>query len=219
MRLGKSNPNMNNSYEKYGLNSFIFTIIESCEKSVLIEREKYWADQYKLSGFTLFNCGDFIDNPTRGVKISEDRKKHLRELSLGDKNPSYGKMWVHKKNKQFFIKKHDFQKYEKNGYKAGLSPEHKEKIGKTLKTLNRKMSDDNRKKLIECAKKPKTEIHKLNLSKSKILLCGVKVKCVDTGEVFDSYISAAIKHNTSFQAIRQSIKRNGKCCGLTFIHI
>jgi len=219
MRLGRCNPILYNSYKKYGLDSFIFSIIENCDRSVLIEREKYWVEQYKLSGFTLFNYGDCIENPTRGTKLSEEMKSHLRSISLGEKNPSYGKIWIHKGEDRLFIKKTDYPEYEKNGYVVGLPKNIKDKISKGLKKLNRKIGEDNLKKLIEIAKKPKTKDHKKNLSKSRILLYGIKVKCIDTGEVFDSYTEAAIKYNTSYQAIRQSIKRNGKCCGLTFINM
>jgi hypothetical protein len=48
---------------------------------------------------------------------------------------------------------------------------------------------------------------------------GVKVKCIETGEIFDSYTQAAEKFNTSYQAIRQSILNNGTCAKHKFVKI
>ena len=49
-RLNQGNPIMLNSYNKYGMESFIFEIIEECDENILIEREIYWADFYKKEG-------------------------------------------------------------------------------------------------------------------------------------------------------------------------
>ena len=64
------NPKINNCITKYGKNVFSFSIIELCLVENLIEREQFWADYYKESGSNLLNCGDYVESPTRGIKLS-----------------------------------------------------------------------------------------------------------------------------------------------------
>jgi group I intron endonuclease len=190
LKNGKHNKNLLNSYNKYGIDSFIFEVLEECDVLDLIKREIYWADFYKNQGFVLFNCGEFIDNPTRGVPISEERKKKM-SLSLMGKIP-------HNKNKK--------------------APDWvKEKISQRQKEIGRKPTQENIEKLREIAKLPKSEQHKKNISESKKKSIGVKVICVQTGEHFNSLIDAGNKFNISYTAIRQSIIKNGKCRGHNFI--
>jgi group I intron endonuclease len=211
LKYNRSNPNLQNSYNKYGKDSLKFEIIEQCEEKYLIEREIYWAETIKNDGFEIFNVGEFIESPTRGIKLSENHKNKLRQKFEGEKNPSYQKIWVHKGEDEKYIKKEEYSLYEKDGYIKGLSNSHKTNISLSQKEIGRKMTEYNKIKLKESNIRPKSEKHKLNLSISKKKSCGVKVLCLETGEVFDSYTDAAIKFNTSYQAIRQAIIREGKC--------
>lgn len=204
-RLNQGNPIMLNSYNKYGMESFIFEIIEECDENILIEREIYWADFYKKEGKILFNCGEFIDNPTRGTKLSDEFKLWLRDKSMGDKNPAFGKIWVHKDNDDKFIPKEKLSEYENNGYIKGLSDGHKKKISENQ--FGRKMSEKNKEILIKLAKRPKTDEAKKKMSETRTKLLGIKVYCLQTEEFFNSYTEAAIKNNTTYQSIRQSIQR------------
>ncbi len=188
MQFGRGNKNMLNSYKKYGVNSFQFEILEECNVSDLIKREIYWADFYKLNGYTLFNCGDFIESPTRGVEVSLETRLKISKSLIGNTRT--------KGKKQ--------------------TEETRKKISESLKKLGRKMSTENLEKLRFANKKPKSQETKLKLSKIKTEMIGIKVLCVDTNDVFNSYKEAADKFNTNYQAIRQAILRNGKCCGLTF---
>lgn len=185
------NPNMLNSYKKYGIDSFVFEILEKCEIDELIKKETYWAEKYKSEGYILFNCGEFIDNPNRGIKYGEDVRAKISKSLLGN---------THTK-----------------GHK--VKEETKAKISASLKKLGRKLSKENIEKLREAAKKPKSEEAKLKMSKIRIEMKGIKVLCIDTNETFNSYKEAAEKFKTDYQGIRQSILRNGKCHGLTFKHI
>jgi group I intron endonuclease len=190
LKRGKHNQNLLNSYNKYGMDSFIFEILEECNVLDLIKREIYWADFYKNKGYILFNCGEFIENPTRGVPLSEERKKKM-SLALKGIIP-------HNKNKK--------------------APDWvREKISQRQKEIGRKPTQENIEKLRAIAKLPKSEQHKKNLSESKKKSIGVKVICVQTGERFNSLIDAGNKFNISYNAIRQSIIKNGKCRGHNFI--
>lgn len=216
LKNNRSNPNLQQSYNKYGINSLTFEIIEECTVTDLIEREQFYATKYKNDGIKLFNIGEFTENPTRGIKLSKERIDNLKEKLKGLKNPSYGKIWVYKDDEVFFIKKEDLSLYEKNGYTKGLSNSHKTNISKRQKEIGRKMSDENKKILIQINKLPKTKEHKENLSKMRTLLFGVKIMCEETNEIFNSYTEAANKFNTSYQAIRQSIINSGTCCNHRF---
>jgi len=215
-KYNRANPIIQNSFNKYGLDSFKFDVIEECDVSNLIDREQFYADKYRNEGIELFNIGDFVANPTRGIKLSEKHLQKLKDFFAGNKNPSFGKIWIHKNEEVKYIKKEEFHIYEKDGYVKGLSESHKINISKRQKEIGRPMSESNRNKLIEVNKKPKTEAHKLNLSKSKIELCGVKILCIETNEIFNSLKEAADKFNTNYQGIRQAILRGGTCCKYHF---
>ncbi len=83
------------------------------------------------------------------------------------------------------------------------------KISATLKKNGRKMSDDNKRKLIEKNRLPKSKEHKQKLSDTK----SQAVICVETKEVFKNSIVAGKAHYVCGEAIRQSIKTGGKSCG------
>lgn len=190
LRIGKHNQNLLNSYNKYGMDSFVFEVLEECDVLDLINRETFWADWYKKNGFELFNYGIFIDNPTRGVPLTDEHKKKM-SLKLIGKIP-------HNKNKK--------------------APDWvRDKISKRQKEIGRKPTLENIEKLRAIAKLPKSEQHKKNISESKKKSIGVKVTCVQTGERFNSLIDAGNKFNISYTAIRQAIIRNGKCRGHNFI--
>lgn len=212
LKLNKSNPNLQNSFNKYGLQNIKFEVIEECDISVLIEREQHYANEYRNNGIELFNVGHFLSNPTRGIKLSLERLEKLSEDFIGNKNPSFGKIWIYKGDEVRYIKKEEYDFYENDGYLKGLSKQHKKNISKRQKEIGRPMTQFNKIKLIECNKKPKSFQHKLNLSKSRIDFCGVKVLCIETNEIFYSLKEAADKFNTNYQGIRQSIIRGGTCC-------
>jgi group I intron endonuclease len=212
LKYNCSNPNLQNSYNKYGFNSLLFEVIEECNINDLIERETFWANKYRNDGIELFNIGEFIENPTRGTKLSEHRLQELRDKFKGDKNPSFGRVWIYKDELVKYVKKEDLIYYEKLGYVKGLSKSHKLKISKKQKEIGRTMTEHNKEILKIINKKPKSKEHKLNLSNSRKLIYGVKILCEETNEIFNSYIDAAKKFNISYQAIRQSIKNNGTCC-------
>lgn len=188
MKNNRGNPNMLNSYKKYGNTSFSFEVIEECDVKMLIEREIYWANFYKSQGYVLFNCGDFIESPTRRLKPSLEIRQKISKSLLGN---------TRTKGKK-------------------VTEETKNKISNSLKLLGRKMSQSNLEKLRVANKKPKSEEHKLNISKSRTESYGIKLICLDTNEIFNSYKEAADKFNVPYQGIRQAILRNGKCSGLKF---
>ena len=43
----KSSPHLQNAYNKYGEDKFVFSILEECTDDLLAEREEYWIAYYK----------------------------------------------------------------------------------------------------------------------------------------------------------------------------
>lgn len=211
LRKNISNPNLQNSYNKYGLSSFVFEVLEECQLENIIEREIFWANKYKNENIELFNTGVFVDNPTRGIKFDEARIQKQKDYFKHHKNPAEGRKWVYRNDEQKYVKQDELTLYFDMGFVLGLCKSHKNKISKRQKEIGRKPTEHNILLLKEHARKPKSEICKQRLKEIHTLMKGVKVKCIETGEIFDSYAEAAKKFNTSYQAIRQSILNNGTC--------
>ena len=215
------------SYNKYGIESFVFEILEEVNDSnCLTTKEQYWIDYYnsmdKNFGYNMKGAGPkgklsqesknklsrkikeyykCNDNPMLGkkhsieskLKISKHRKgipvtdeqkeklskalknrkfskEHKEKLSLskkGEKNPMYGKegYW---KNKNI---SEETKLKISNSHKGKLMDE-KTKIALELSRKKRIESgeyfnEETRKRLSEINKRPKTEEHKLNESKSQ----------------------------------------------------
>jgi group I intron endonuclease len=91
------NQHLQNSYNKYGKESFIFTIIEECEcmKEILLDREQYYINtmnpEYnilKIAGSTLgFNHSIEtklkISNSTIGIKKSKEHCENIKNSQKG----------------------------------------------------------------------------------------------------------------------------------------
>ena len=41
------NPHLQNAWNKYGEDNFVYSILEECDVSILLEREQYYIDKYK----------------------------------------------------------------------------------------------------------------------------------------------------------------------------
>lgn len=84
----------------------------------------------------------------------------------------------------------------------------KDKISATLKQNGRKMSDYNKEQLLKTIKGvPKSPETKRKLS----IANGMSVRCIETGQIFNSIKSAARYFEASDTAIHQAIRKNQKC--------
>jgi group I intron endonuclease len=55
LRGGKhENPNLQEAYDKYGKDAFVFKILEHCEPDKLLEREEHWINKF------LDNCYNVV---------------------------------------------------------------------------------------------------------------------------------------------------------------
>ena len=77
---------LQNAWNKYGEKNFIFEPIEFISENITIEREQFWIDKLKPQYNISKKAGS-----TKGCTHTEETKRKLRELNLGEKNPNYGK--------------------------------------------------------------------------------------------------------------------------------
>lgn len=88
------NPKMQNCFDKYGEDSFIFEIVEYCENTNLLMREQYWIDTLKPN----LNVRKIADSNI-GIKWSSQTKNKMSKAKIGKKmidmiGKTYGKLTV-----------------------------------------------------------------------------------------------------------------------------
>lgn len=89
------NPYLQNAWNKYGSESFEFSIIELCSTDQLTILEQFHADTLKEQNVTLYNIGKYFDSPRRGVPLSKNQRQKISNARTGrftgKDNPFYGK--------------------------------------------------------------------------------------------------------------------------------
>lgn len=80
-------PAMQNAYNKYGLEVFVFEVLEYCKKSDCISREQYYLDLLKPD----YNCCK-VAGSTRGVAASDFQKARAKEVHKGNQY-NKGRVW------------------------------------------------------------------------------------------------------------------------------
>lgn len=127
------NTKLQTSFNKYGKEQFLISIIELCEKHELLIKEQFWIDELqscnKEFGFNLRKKAE----SNLGFKHSLKTKKLMSKVHKG-----YVKTEEHRKNlsKAHSGRKHSPERIEKNrNAQLGktLSKEHKEKLKAALK--------------------------------------------------------------------------------------
>lgn len=75
------NKHLQNAWNKYGESEFTFTIIENCEVDNLTVREQYFLNTLKPQYNICPTAGSSL-----GWKHSEETKRHLSKVGMGNKN-------------------------------------------------------------------------------------------------------------------------------------
>ncbi len=149
LRLGiHDNRHLQASFTKHGEAAFEFTIVELVEESDLVHREQATVDALRGAGMPLYNIGDFVDVPLRGVK--------------GEKHPHFGR----KLSPEHRVK--SGQPGERNPmFGRKHSEESKRKM--SIHSTGKKMSDEARAKMSQAGKgKAKSEEHKAKIRAANI---------------------------------------------------
>lgn len=193
--------------EKYGLENFDVLILEkNINLEDLDEREQYWMDYYnsydKNIGYNICREASttrgFVHSEETKKKISEARKRMFKEypemIKSGKDNPMFGKT-MSDENKEKLKNRNIGNQYAK-GCHWKATEEFKEKhrqlmLGKQY-CLGRKLSQETRDKISESNRRRIiTDETRDKLSKSHIGKTARKVKCVETGVIYESIKEAA----------------------------
>lgn len=143
-----SNEHLVSAWNKYGENSFEFSVIEECKKDILIEREQHWMDFYKAMD------REFGYNKTKAQPFSHFSEETREKMSKAKKGRK-----LSERTKKLIGK-------AVTGH--ALSDEAKRKIGEkvTAAQTGRKHSEETRKKMKESRnKRVYTEEEKAELSR------------------------------------------------------
>lgn len=98
------------SYNKYGINNFVFEILEICSQDLLSEREQFWINHFN-SYKNGYNVSFSTTKPMLGRKHTEETKKIMSEKRIGIKLKKETKEKLSSINKG---KKYDIYTEERN---------------------------------------------------------------------------------------------------------
>ena len=87
LQLNKhENSKLQNHYNKYGKEDFVFSILIGCDKQDLICTEQFYIDAYNPFFNICKKAGSCL-----GVKHSSETRKKVSDATKGEKHPNYGK--------------------------------------------------------------------------------------------------------------------------------
>lgn len=107
------NAHLQNAFNKYGRENFVFQVLELCGEQRLIEKETRWVNVLRKHKFALYNVRECVDS-NLGRKLSAEHKAkisaaligktksaqhraNIAAAKLGELNPMYGKIPYNKK--------------------------------------------------------------------------------------------------------------------------
>lgn len=213
------------AWNKYGEDNFAFYVVELCDVESLNTRESHY-----IKKFNSFKCGYNMTEGgegTRGYHHSEEYKQYWSNQRKGIPKTDEAKrnMSLAKKGKP--LKNHDTEKV-REGYKIVSqklkgrkhTEEHKRKNSESHKgripwnkgmhfekeehPLFGKHHSDETKRKISQANKGKKRTYDQKLA------CAKKVRCVETGEVFNSITEAANAYSVSVHSISKVLNGHHK---------
>lgn len=78
------NQYLQNAFNKYGKENFIFVVIEYVEdKNILLEREQFWIKELNCCDKNIGYNARLIPNSNLGIKISEETRKRMSASQKG----------------------------------------------------------------------------------------------------------------------------------------
>ena len=73
------------AWNLYGSNSFVFSVVESAPKNILILREQAWIDCYWDFG-VLYNTARYAETSALGLKRTTEQRQRISAACMGRKN-------------------------------------------------------------------------------------------------------------------------------------
>lgn len=150
-----TNQYLQNSYNKYGYESFEYSVLEECEENDLTKREQYWIDYY--GGIESSKTYNYKEASSKGHLNKDARvriSKNLKGRFKGENNPYYGKHHSEeirnkikeKRAKQIITDEHkqNISKGVRKAFETGIPQNN---ISKALKGKKKNISNEAKKKL------------------------------------------------------------------------
>lgn len=132
------------SFKKHGVQSHEFEVLELCDKSVLLNRERYYQDKYDAIGVNGLNCkltttsdrsGHHseqtrlkISMSNKGKRCSDEAKEKMRAAKIGKKMPEKQRILMVGRTLSESTKMKISQRLEGNTYSLGRVPANAKKI-------------------------------------------------------------------------------------------
>jgi len=85
------NKHLQHSYNKHGIENFIFEVLEEVAEENLITREQELLDTLKPFGDKGYNISKVAGSPMAGMDHTEEVKQLLSQKLSGENHPHYGK--------------------------------------------------------------------------------------------------------------------------------
>lgn len=162
-----SHPKLKKSFDTYGKENHVFTIIEECDKSLLIQYETYYQKKYNSVEKGL-NCHYANSSGRKGKKHTKESKEKNRIAHLGKKLSEEHKRKISETTK---------------GRKGKpMSEETKLKVSKAKKGVSINLTEEEK----ERRRKQIIRVSKMN---------GKKLICTETGNIYNSISEAAKLNN------------------------
>lgn len=142
-----SNGFLQNAWNKYGSEDFIFEIVEEVEDSrQLFPREQYYMDLYSAYrrefGYNLAICAD---SPTRGTVFTYEHRQKLSKSKLGTKRPIEVRLKIAEYRTGQKHRAESIQKMKIVQSGKIISKQQRENISRKL--TGRKLSDSHKKRI------------------------------------------------------------------------
>lgn len=172
---------MQNSWNLYGEDSFIFSLLEECLTDKLLEREQFYLDSTKCYIPEIgFNTGRDAKAAGRGIKLSEERKKKCASWT-GRRHTEEAKKKIRIGNMGKTLSKETKLLIGESSRKRIISEEAKLKIKEKL--INRTVSTETKIKLKK-KKRTKKELLIIEQSVKEYLLHNKNILLQDVANMF-----------------------------------
>lgn len=194
------NPVLQNTWNKYGEDCFIWAVIEYCETDKLLERELFWINKLNAlhpHGFNLVptnGCG------TLGLKMSKQSKEKLKETWTKTRKAEQGRrskqMWDDMTNEEY----NSMCQKMKDAY----TDERKQIIGNNTKQRWFNYSDQEKMIIKNKISNNHSDVSGKNNPKAKSVIN------IDTGEIFDTVKEAAQFYKINYSTLKARLQGQRK---------
>lgn len=128
------NSYLQNAWNKYGENTFEFSVIEYCDSKILIQKEQFWLDWFKPYDENIGYNISFVAGNCSGVKHSPEFGQKVRERRLGTRHTEETKAKMSKAHKGSIMPKEAIDKIIASKSVYGLN---KDRVGIKYNKTNR----------------------------------------------------------------------------------